>query len=152
MSWIVLTTDDLRAHVPSAQVDALLTAALGQGQADPFGAAMPEIASRIRAEVRGNSKNLVSATPNAIPDDLKGYAVALIVEVMQGRLLLALNDDQVRAANNARDYLKRVAAGDVPIAKPDDPQSPDDVQKAGQLQMVSSRRRDATRRKLGGLL
>src|ERR1043166_515200 len=115
--WIVITADDLNDYLVGAQMSALRTAALAAGQTDPFPRVMADVATRIRAEVRGCKANKVSNLVNSIPPDLKSDACALIIEKLQGRLAgFALTDEQKNAADNARNYLKRIANCDVPIA------------------------------------
>lgn len=128
--WIVIAESDLNDYLVAAQMDALKNAALASGQTDPFPRVMPDIASRIRAEVRGCAINKVSNLANSIPPDLKADACFLIIEAMSARLspALPLNQDQKDACREARAYLKRIAACEVPITQPDDPQDPADVQ------------------------
>lgn len=160
-TWIVITEDDLNDYLVGAQMDALKSAALAEGQDNPFDRVMPDIAARIRAEVRACVRNRVSNLANSIPPDLKAYACYLIIEAMQTRLsgagALPLTDDQKTQASEARKYLRRIATCEVPIAQPTDPETTDDVQRAGSItvtdlkESTTQKDRVTTRDKLRGL-
>jgi hypothetical protein len=151
-AWIVIAATDLNDYLVGAQVNALRTAALAAGQADPFNAVMPAVAARVRAEVQGCKTNQISATANSVPPDLKRETVLLILEAMQTRLpSLKLTEDQRSQIDRAYDYLKRIARCEVPISQPDDPLSPSNVQKGGDAELVTKTDRVATRAKLDGL-
>jgi len=151
-AWIVITTSDLNDYLAGAQVNALRTAALASGQADPFGAVMPAVAARVRAEVQGCKTNQISATANSVPPALKRETCMLILEAMQTRIpTLKLTEDQQRQIERAYAYLERVAKCDVPIDQPNDPLSPSNVQKGGDAELVTKTDRTSTRAKLDGL-
>lgn len=137
-TWIVIVRSDLDDYLVGAGMDALSSAALSPGQTDPFDRIMPDVAARIRAEVRGCKSNRVSTLPSSVPPDLKSHACALIVEQMQTRLSIGvpLNEDQKRAADKAEKYLARVSRCEVPIAQPTDPESSNTVQSGATVQTV----------------
>ena len=115
-NWISISTEDVYDYLAAEQAAALQSEALGDTQADPLPTLIADVVARIRAEVRGNSSNVVDATSNTIPPELRGAAMALIVESAQARLpSLEMTDDQVRLANAAGALLKRVADGDVGV-------------------------------------
>lgn len=139
-TWIKLQPEDLNDYLVAAQINVLRTKALASGQGDPMLDIIEDVSTRIRAEIRGNPANRVSNTVFAIPPELIGVAAALIIESAQGRIPgLKSNADQIRAANNARDYLRRLAKGDVPISTPDDPEEPDGMQRSNKIEIVHSR-------------
>ena len=112
--WITLSITDVYDYLAADQADALRTEALGGGQADPLPAIIADVAARIRSEIAGHAPNSLSPTSGAVPPELRGAALALIVEAAQARLpSLEMSDDQVRLANAARALLKRVADGEV---------------------------------------
>jgi hypothetical protein len=127
-NWITLAAADLNAYQVAALVTATREAALGAGQADPFLEVMPDIVARIRAEVRGCARNRVSNSSLTIPKDLKAQAIYLIFEAMSARLGLSLSDDLKELVRDARKYLARVAACEIPIGEPSDPETTNDVQ------------------------
>lgn len=151
-TWIVIDADDLNDYLVAAQVDAMQSAALAVGQTDPFGAVMPDVAARIRAEIQGCPRNRVSATANAIPPSLKSIACLLVIESMQARLVgLTLTEEQKTLIKDGRDYLKRISKCEVPIDEPADPLDPPGVQKGGYIEVVTSETRRTSRDKLSGL-
>ena len=152
VAWIVLTTDDLREYLLAPQLTALQTAAKGIGQGNPFDAIMPAVAGRIRIEIQGCKSNRVSLTANAIPPSLKTEAAYLILEQMALRIpSLKFTDGQQKAADNARDLLRRLASCDVPIEKPLDPLDPPNVQAASAVELVRSTARIITAKTMSGI-
>jgi hypothetical protein len=144
--WIVIAESDLNDYQVAAIMDALKSAALATGQTDPFARVMPDIASRIRAEVRGCKTNTVSNLTNSIPPDLKWVAVYLIIEAMQSRLPgVALDEGIKNIIADAKKYLQRVSECKVPIAQPDDPQIPPDVQPASGTPLITVPEREFDR-------
>jgi len=148
-AWIVLTTADLSDYQVAALVDAARSAALGSGQTDPFLRVMPDVATRIRAEVRGCASNRVSLTENAIPADLKSVGIYLVLEAMLARLSLQMSDELRTLVKDAKDYLKRVSRCEVPIDQPDDPDETPSVQSA--VAAPSYEARESTYRDQEGL-
>ncbi len=119
-SWIKITVEDLYDYLVSTQVDILRKRILASGQDDPLSDIICDITSRIRAEISGNTRNILSADKTEIPPDLKSAACYLILECAQSRIpALKLTDDQIRLTNDAREYLKRIAQGEVPVSIPD---------------------------------
>jgi hypothetical protein len=141
-TWIVIQDEDLDDYLVGAQMDALRSAALATGQDNPFDRVMPDVAARIRAEVRACRSNQVSALPNSIPPDLKTYACYLIIEAMTVRLSIgiSLTDDQRTQCSEARKYLRRIADCEIPIAQPTEPEPSDTVQQhGGMIESVGDR-------------
>jgi len=139
-TWIKLQPDDLNDYLVAAQINVLRTKALASGQGDPLLDIIEDVSTRIRAEIRGNPVNRVSNTVFAIPPELIGVAAALIIESAQGRIPgLKSTADQIRAANNARDYLRRMSRGEVPVSTPDDPEVDDAMQRSQTVEIVHSR-------------
>lgn len=125
MAWIPITYETLQAYLVGAQLDAVETAALATGQTSPFDEVAPSIVSKIRSFIAGCASNILDPDPTLIPASLKDTAAALIIEAMQPRLLLELTDDQRRAADNARSYLRDIAACRVKV---------DDIETVGAFQ------------------
>lgn len=136
--WLILTPSDLDDYLAAPQVAALRAAALGSGQTDPFLRVMPDVASRIRAEIQGCPRNRVSATPQSIPPNLKSIACLLILEALQARIPgLSLTPEQKTLIADGRDYLKRIGRGQAPVEAPDDPE-PSAIQPSSGLQRVAA--------------
>jgi hypothetical protein len=142
----------LNDYLVGAQVEALRTAALADGQDDPFLKIMPDVAARIRLKIESCQRNSISATANAIPPELKWLACYLILEAMQLRLpSLRLTDDQRTQISEAKKQLDRIADCKDVVSVPDDPLEPSDAQQAGGITLVSNTTRRATREKMDGL-
>jgi hypothetical protein len=150
--WIVIQETDLNDYLVGAQATALKTAALAAGQENTWTTIMTDVVNRIRSEMRSSPRNVVSETPLTIPPDLKSTAMVLIVEALQRRIpSLKLSESQKDAADQARDYLKRIARGEVVITAPPDPLTPDDQQRGTPAVVVRADRKIATGRNLRGL-
>lgn len=94
---------------------------LSNGQANPIYEIIGDVTARIRAEIGGNKNNRLSIDGTKLPRDLKSFACHLILECAQTRLPgLKLTEDQIRLANEAKDYLKRVARGEIPVSSAND--------------------------------
>jgi len=146
-AWSTITTEDVYDYLAAEQVAALESEALGDDQDDPLPAIIQDVAQRIRAEVRANASNVVDSTEYSIPPELRGAAMALIVETAQSRLpVLEMTDDQIRLANAARALLKRVATGEIPITA--------GVEAAGaspRIVVLKSRKNPVSGRSLAGM-
>lgn len=150
-AWITITAEDLNDYQVGAQVEALRTAALADNQADPFDNIAADVITRMRAEIQGHPSNRVSATAGTIPPDLKWVGCWLILEAMQTRLPgLELTEEQKRMIDDAHDYLKRVAKGEVPIETPNDPIAAT-VQTSSGIYVANSSTKAAGRNNLSGL-
>ncbi|MDR1414147.1 MAG: hypothetical protein LBI56_04430 [Puniceicoccales bacterium] len=149
--WITIQTSDLYDYLGATQLNALKTFELANGQKDPIDDIIVDATARIRAEISGNRNNLLSADRTKIPQDLKSFACYLILESAQTRLpSLKLSADQIRLANDAKEYLKRIARGEVPVSIPDDAKIVRDFTASGGCEVVHSRLCHISRKFLGG--
>jgi hypothetical protein len=149
--WINIQISDLYDYLGATQLNALKTKELATGQSNPIGEIIDDITARIRAEISGNKNNLLSADKSNIPQDLKSSACYLILESAQTRLpCLKLTADQIRLANDAKEYLKRIAQGEVPVSVPDDAVISRDFTTSGGLVVVGSRPRTTSAASLNG--
>jgi hypothetical protein len=148
--WITLSLSDVYDYLAADQADALRTEALGDDQADPLPAIIADVVARIRAEVSGNSANTLDSSSGSIPRELRGAALALVVEAAQARIpVLKMTTDQIRLANVARTLLKRVAAGDLPISQ--GAATADDSGSVSKVVLVKCRANPLSGSSLGGL-
>lgn len=151
-TWTTLTVDDLDSYLVAAQMTALRSAALKAGQSDPVPGIIQDVCAQIRLKIASCATNVLSATEFSLPPELKRHAAALIIEAAQGRIpQLRLSDDQRRAADNARTELRAIAACEMRVSEPDDPQAASDIQGGAAVRVVASRPRQATGCKLDGL-
>jgi hypothetical protein len=148
--WVVITVDDLADYLVGAQLAALRQAALAQGQTDPFTRIMQDRCNYIRNRI---SKRIsISATPHAVPPELKTCACLLIIEAMSVRLSIAINldEDQARMVRQAYRDLDIAATDEFPVSLPDDPIDPP-VQQGGHGVIVKKPKRLASREQTKGL-
>jgi hypothetical protein len=148
-AWVVIAVKDLEDYLVGAQLNALRTAALATGQADPFPNVMHDRCNYVRNRIA--SRVMLSATAYSVPPELKTAACWLVLEVMQGRLpALKLSDDQKRQIERAYKDLDIAGKEDLPISAADDAMTPT-VQSGGGIERVSTTTRKATRDSLDGL-
>lgn len=139
-AWIPITSADLAAYLVGAQVEALRSANLAEGQPDPFTAIAPNVIARVRNKVQSCPRNRLSATPETVPPELKGQTIALLLVELQTRLSLALRltPDQQDQARRAEKDLDQVMRGELVISLPDDPLDTETVQHGGPIQLVAA--------------
>ena len=131
-SWTAITVNDLYDYLVSLQVDIIRKQSLAEAQDDTLTNIINDITARIRAEISGNAHNVLSSDMSMIPKDLKSYGCYLILEAAQTRIPgLKLTADQIRLAEAARDYLRRIALGEVPVAFPDDVAATNEYRQSG---------------------
>jgi hypothetical protein len=148
MNWIPITTTDLNDAKVAALVDALRTAALGDGQDDPSPEVIASVVSRIRVEV--SRKNRTDADETRIPKSLKSLAVRMILAALKNRLEMPLTEDERRQEDRDERYLLRIAKGEVPVETPETPTTPQVESNAG-VTLASKSSRRMNRSQLEGL-
>lgn len=142
-AWITITTDQLRDTKASALIDAYQGAALGLSQTDPVPRKINSVCDRIRSEIQSSGKYQVSATAHAIPPSLFDLAAKLIAWELRGRLNVVAGkfeptEQEKIDHRDDLDYLKRIAAGNVTIEIPDDPETTPEVQAGGYIEEVQA--------------
>lgn len=149
-AWIVIADADLNDYLVAAQMNALRSAALARGQANPFTNVMQDRANYVRNRI--SRRITISETAYAIPPELKTTTCMLIIEAMAARLAVAitLTDDQVRMVKQAYRDLDLAGTDDLPISTPDDPITPA-VQTAGGISVQRKRTGALTGGDLAGL-
>lgn len=140
-NWSVITAANLKVGKASAVVDALASAALAVGQADPTAEVITNASQRIRSEIASSGRFSLSGTTNAIPPSLKSLAVRLILWDLQSRLntlggTMEPNDQEKTDHRDDLRYLERIARGEVTIEIPDDPDDTIDAQAGVAIDIV----------------
>ncbi|MDR3143896.1 MAG: hypothetical protein LBT64_00125 [Puniceicoccales bacterium] len=149
--WIRIGISDLYDYMCAAQLNALKSMELAAGQTNPIDEIIGGVVARMRAEISGNGKNLLSADAEKIPQDLKSFACYLVLESAQTRLpSLKLSADQIRLASDAKEYLRRVSLGEIPISRADDAIPTVDFLKNIFCDVVHKRHRRVSQTALGG--
>jgi len=112
--WVYISIDTVKAYLNAVTVNAANSLLLDANEFNRFDEIRPGIIARIRSEIASNPKNKLDPDESLIPESLKSEACALIIEAMQPSIM-PLEEDQRRAADNARDYLKRISRGEVAV-------------------------------------
>lgn len=111
MAWLALTDTEVKTRLAGAELTALQTAALADGQTDP----LPEIIEQVVDEVRGyiSSGGYTLGTSQTIPARLVGSALALIRYRAATRLPSSgmLDEDRRNEYKDAIRLLERVSEG-----------------------------------------
>jgi phage gp36-like protein len=150
-TWITIQTSDLYDYLCAPQLNVLRNFGQSDDQTNPINEIIDDITARIRAEISGNKRNLLSADKTKIPQDLKSFACYLILESAQTRIpSLKLSVDQVRLASDAKEYLKRIAQGEVPVSIPDEATTVNDFTAGGRCEVVHRRPHHVSGKTLGG--
>jgi hypothetical protein len=155
VAWVVITADSLYPFLVAPQLDALRTAALKTGQADPFVSQLPVQSSRVRQSIASNPRNRLSATANSVPPECVWMLCWLMIEALQDRIpQLKLTDDQKKQIEDAKADMEKLREREdtqLLISQPNDPESDPAMAFGPTATVVESSTRLATRRTLGGL-
>lgn len=148
MSWITITTDDVKTRLAGAEINAYQTAALSQGQSDP----LPEIISGVIKEARSR----VAACPHnklgdgeTIPEEILHHVLNIIRYRLITRLPLRVSDDRRKEYEDGIKFLDQVAACKVAIVQPED--EADDQPTDSAVEVVTSKTRRVTGETMKGL-
>lgn len=121
MSWNIITTDQVKTRLAGAELTALQSAALANGQADP----LPEIITQVVDEVRGYivAGGFSLETGTTVPSKLVGATLDIIRYRLVTRLPARglLTDERKEEYKNALELLKRVADGGFSVEEPTTP-------------------------------
>ena len=129
VAWVTIEVADLNDYLVGAQVDAVNSAALAEGQGDRFTNVMTNAVNSVRTKIETCTRNRVSATPLSVPPSLVEHTCMIIIDALQGSIPgLALTEDQVRRINRLRDELDKVAKCDLAVEQPTDPLDPPNAQ------------------------
>lgn len=140
-TWIPITSDTIDTYLLPAQLSAL------RQNSDPLNEIIADTIARVRSEIHSNPNNPSCPDPSLIPHSLKTATCHLIIEALQSRIpSLKLSDDQVRNANNARTFLKRIATAEIAIDTPNA-----STESASKISLASKRPRQFSFKTLIGL-
>lgn len=151
MSWITLSTDDVKRSLTGAEFTALQTAALSSGQSDPFTAILAEVIKEVRGYVAACSENSLG-DGLTIPEELKSATLARVRFEAFTRLPLGrslLTEDRVEANKAAERLFARVAACTFKLEQPTTVSAA--VIGGGSVSVISSSPRRAKPSHLAGL-
>jgi hypothetical protein len=120
MSWITLTSDDVKRSLSGAELGALRTAALASGQTDPLPTVIADVVNEIRGYIAACDRNTLGEGAT-IPDKLKNAALSRIRYEAFTRLPVTrglLTQDRVDANSAAIALLRDVAGCRFAIEEP----------------------------------
>ncbi len=150
-AWITVVVGDLSHYLAASAMTALRESALGGGQSDPFTEHMPSVIATVRAYIQGCERNVLSETANSIPRSLKQVTCLMIIEAMQGRLPgVSLTESQQKMLERGVKMLEAIAACDIPVANPEDPEE-STAQIGPDPYLISSTEQITSREQMSGL-
>lgn len=119
MNWIKLHASDLEEVLNKPQLDILKAQALSSKDGDPATRALESAVARIRMEISASGLNSLDIDHSRIPCELKECALRLAAESLMLRIpAMEISNSLLRAADEARQILKRVAEGELPVSRP----------------------------------
>lgn len=149
-AWTVILPADLNRFMVGAQVNALRSAALASGQADPASDTIRDKANYVRARIGGRVR--LSATALSVPPELIEHVCMLVLETLSGRLPgLALSQDQVSRITRIYRDLDIAGKDEFPVTKADDPETMDADSSTGSIKIVTTGTAANSRTKMNGI-
>jgi hypothetical protein len=135
------------SKLSGAELSALQTAALGDGQTDPVPGIVTVVIDEVRGYVAANPRNVLGAD-GTVPSKLVSAALAIMRHRVCTRLPVKslLTDERISEKNDAIRLLERTADGKFAI---EDPVSGDTS--GPKVEQVSTPTRKTSRAKLSGL-
>lgn len=138
------------------KLNALRTAVLAPGQADPMIGAIEDAVAEVRDAVESCDGNIASSDPTTVPPGLRAAGCWIALSYLQKRLgvqSMALTEDQRTEIADAKKLLEKVAGCDRAVATPSEPLATPDVQRGGGATIVDADTsvRTATRTQMDGL-
>ena len=117
--WKTITFDDLKTYLFEPQLQALMQYMTTPGEPHHLNTIIEDTLSRVRAEVHGIIKNPLDDDHRTIPPEVRMAAAYLVIEAIQARVPgFSLTPEQKENAKNARELLRRISKGEVPVLPP----------------------------------
>jgi hypothetical protein len=152
--WREVVEGDMQRHVLNPQLNALRTAALGSGQADPLEGALADAVADVRVAIESCARNRVSSTAGTVPPEWVKWTCYLALAAMQTRLpSLKLSEDQRKQVERAEERLDLARGCKLAVTRPAEALEPQSVQGGGGAVVVAPdpEARAATRGLMDGL-
>lgn len=119
MAWLTISVDDVKTRLTGAELSAVQSAALAEGQTDP----LPEIVGQVVDEMRGYmaAGGVTLGESGTIPKKLLGASLAIIRYRLATRLPVKslLTEQRVAENRDALALLDRVASGRFLVEEPE---------------------------------
>jgi phage gp36-like protein len=147
MAWQTITASDVLSKLSGAELSALQTAALGDGQTDPLPGIVTAVVDEVRGYIAANRNNRLGAA-GTVPSKLVSASLSIIRHRLCTRLPVKslLTEERVKEKEDAIRLLERTSDGRFAI---EDPQT--DETSVAKVQQVSKPTRKTSREKLAGL-
>ncbi len=119
INWITLNENDLHCVLNKNQLELLKAETIKANNASICTKILELIVSRIRAEIAASGINMIDANYAKIPPELKECALRLAIESLHVRIpSIDITQTQIRAIDDAKEILSRVANGKLPVSTP----------------------------------
>ncbi len=113
MDWIEINEDLLHEAIQEKECEELLKK---RSHADPLPGIYAGLAASIRSAILANGRGRLQGSKLAIPQSLRGEAVALLRLQVLLRYNLTISEDRREAARSAEAKLSAIARGEQPFA------------------------------------
>ena len=132
MSWITITSTDVKNHLAAAEYDAISSVALSTGQVSPVAQVIADVIAEVRNAVQSCKSNTIESDTTLIPAGLKTAALDLIVARLGRRLPGSgiTSEDRRNAEKDAIRKLELVARCELYVEPATDDPETDDVNSA----------------------
>lgn len=151
MAWRTVTEQDLLQKFSSDELEALRSAGLASGQADPIAGHIVQLVNFVQGYIAANPANTVGPA-GMLPERLILPAIdCLLVDVSSrvAGLLIDLNDTRKQARKDALTLFAQVASGHYAVEQPTTPG--DDNSAVVAVEQANANPNNATRESLAGL-
>ncbi len=119
IQWISITEDDLQSVLNKNQLELLKAEKISEKSSSICTKIIELVVSRIRAEIAASGVNMLDENYAKIPPELKECALRLALESLCIRIpSIELSNAQIRAIDDAKEILSRVAVGKLPVSIP----------------------------------
>lgn len=151
MAWVLLDDEELNRMFAAPELEAARTLVLEDGQEDP----VPEILTATIDEARGRisaCKDNTLGPAGTLPSAVIHHVLAMVRFRVWNRLGLDLSDSRTKEFQSAETFFRDVANCKVNIERPAAAADSKEQNQSGSFEKVSGRDREATRKKMDGLL
>ena len=149
-NWITISTKDLYNSAAAPYVDRADTQLLGQGQIKRSDQIIADVTAEVRRKV--SKVNSLDVDVTKIPAGLKTLAVDLIIARLKKAIGIVLSEGEMADLAAHTKTLDRIADGKDNVDLPDNPIPTSVTMQGGSQVAHHANPRQATARKLGGLL
>lgn len=119
MSWDTISETDVLARLSRQEVEAYRAQPMDGGTDDPLSEIIAGAVAEARGRIAAHSANRLDDTTTTVPDSVVHHLLAIIRYRLLTRLPLRVTEARRKEYEDALDFLKAIARGEVAIEDPD---------------------------------